>query len=259
MTLHGVESAFLRVAAHTHVPPHPTPIVLLHGWGIDSVAMTPIADRLSALGYTCIVPDFPGFGASATPSIAWTVRDYADWSLALLDALDIRRAHLFAHSFGARVALILGADHADRLDKIVLTGAAGVPSRRSLSARVRLTLYKAVRSGLHRLGAAPTAERLAAWYSARYGSADYQAAIGVMRQTFLNVVNQDLRPVAARVSRPTLLFWGDHDEATPLWQGRLLESLIPDAGLIVYEGGDHYAYLQRAAELCRTLDHFLRH
>jgi len=38
-----------------------------------------------------------------------------------------------------------------------------------------------------------------------------------------------------------------------------LESLIPDAGLIVYEGGDHYAYLQRAAELCRTLDHFLRH
>jgi pimeloyl-ACP methyl ester carboxylesterase len=259
LTVCGVASAVTQLEPAPDAPVrHETPVVLLHGWGVDSALMTPIAERMRSLGYRCYVPDFPGFGKSALPPAAWRVSDYAAWTLALLDALHIEQAHLFAHSFGARVALMLGAEHPTRLDKIALTGAAGVPSKPSAGGSLRLRAYKAVRSGLHTVGAHGLANGLATWYSARYGSADYQAAIGVMRPTFLNVVNEDLRPFAARVSRPTLLFWGEQDEATPLWQGRELEALIPDAGLIPYPG-DHYVYLHRAADVCRALDHFYRH
>jgi len=58
----------------------------------------------------------------------------------------------------------------------------------------------------------------------------------VLRETLVKVVNEDLLPYAARVSRPTLLFWGDQDHDTPIAQGQLLEKTIPDAGLVVFDG-----------------------
>lgn len=258
ITVHGQAAALTRVDATQPASPWPVPCLLLHGWGVDSSLMAPIAERLSRLGHTCYLPDFPGFGASPEPPGAWGVPDYAAWTLGLLDALALDRVNLFAHSFGARVSLVLGAEQATRLDKIALTGAAGVPSRQPPAARARLAAYKAARGALRTLGASGLADQLAAWYRARYGSADFQAAQGVMRETFLKVVNHDIRPFAARTTRPTLLLWGEADDATPLWQGRTLEQLIPDAGLITYPG-DHYAYLHHAADVCRTLDHFYRH
>ena len=57
---------------------------------------------------------------------------------------------------------------------------------------------------------------------------------------------------------PTLLFWGDQDMDTPLSQGKLLEQLIPDAGLVIWEGAGHYSYLERLADTARVMDHFLK-
>lgn len=79
-----------------------------------------------------------------------------------------------------------------------------------------------------------------------------------MRETFVKVVNQDLLPHAARVQAPTLLFWGDQDEDTPLWMGQTLEKTMPDAGLIVLEGAGHYSYLERLGEFVRVVDHFFK-
>jgi pimeloyl-ACP methyl ester carboxylesterase len=79
-----------------------------------------------------------------------------------------------------------------------------------------------------------------------------------MRQTFVNVVNEDLFPLAAQVKVSTLLFWGDKDEDTPLWMGEKLEQAIPDAGLIVHEGAGHYAYLEKLAETVRVMDYFFK-
>jgi len=76
---------------------------------------------------------------------------------------------------------------------------------------------------------------------------------GVMRQTFVNVVNEDLQSYAGRVRVPTLLLWGDADEDTPLWQGQLLEQLIPDAGLVVYPGAGHYSYLERPVQTAKAM------
>ena len=75
-------------------------------------------------------------------------------------------------------------------------------------------------------------------------STDYQNASPVMRQTLIKVVNEDLLGLRAARLCPTILIWGDADQAeTPLWMGRTLEATIPDAALIVHEGAGHYAYL----------------
>ena len=79
----------------------------------------------------------------------------------------------------------------------------------------------------------------------KYGSRDYNALDAEMRQTFVKVVNYDQTDKLPLIKQPTLLIWGDKDTETPLWMGQTMEKHIPDAGLVVLEGGTHYAYLEQ--------------
>ncbi|MEO8394887.1 MAG: alpha/beta hydrolase [Chloroflexota bacterium] len=256
-TINGIKTAELILSGSTNASTR-APILMLHGWGVNLKTMQPLGEKLAALGYNVYIPDMPGFGESATPATVWNVLDYAKFIIDYLDAHQLDRVYLIGHSFGGRVALILGADYPERFIKFALADAAGVPDKPSSSANFRLTAYKAVRDRLYKVGAKTLADNLRAQYNARYGSTDFKAASGVMRETFVKVVNQDLRPYAQRVKLSTLLFWGDKDEDTPLWMGQELEKLIPDAGLIVYEGAGHYSYLERLSETVKTVDYFFR-
>ena len=251
----------IQLACSTAQPPGAalsTPVLALHGWGASHQLMTPATDRLAALGHPVIALDLPGFGDTPPPPAAWGVPDYANFVLTALDALGYDHVHLFGHSFGGRISLVLGADHPERIGKLVLADSAGVPPQRSWSSQARLKTYRAARQTLEAVGARSLAQQLRGWYNARYGSPDFQQASGVMRETFVKVVNEDLLPYAARIKAPTLLFWGEKDMDTPLWQGRLLEKTIPDAGLVVHEGAGHYSYLDKLAETVKVMDYFYR-
>jgi pimeloyl-ACP methyl ester carboxylesterase len=231
------------------------PVVLLHGWGANIDLMLPLAQRLAPLGYRCYLLDLPGFGQTEAPELSWGVYDYAKFVIAYLDYHGLECVHLFGHSFGGRLGLILGADYPERIRKMALADSAGVRPKASFSTQARLATYKFIRDGLTKIGMKGLSEKLRGWYNGRYASADYQAA-GALRETFVRVVNEDLLPYAARVQASTLLFWGDQDEDTPLWQGKLLEQTIPDAGLIVFEGAGHYSYLDKLGDTARIVDHF---
>lgn len=233
-------------------------LTLLHGWGANIELVRPLGERMAALGYRVVMFDLPGFGQTPPPPEAWTVFDYAARVAEALREMKIARTHLFGHSFGGRLGLILGADYAELTDKIVLADAAGMRPPTAWGVQARTRAYKAVRGGLNRIGLRGLSDSLRKAYSARYGSADFNAAHGVMRETFVKVVNQDLREQAKRVKAPTLLLWGDRDEDTPISAGREMERLIPDAGLVVFEGAGHYSYLERAADAARIMHTFFK-
>lgn len=228
-------------------------VLMLHGWGANLGLVWPLAQRLVTLGYRVLVPDMPGFGESDPPPAAWTVEDYARWVLAYADHHGLERFHLFGHSFGGRLGLILGAEQSERIQAMVLADAAGIRPKTPVTVRARLTVYKGLRDGLTRVGLGALSDRLRGWYNRRYGSADFQNTGGVMRETFVKVVNADLREYAARVQCPTLLVWGEEDDDTPLWQGQLLERLIPDVGLVVLPGAGHYSYLEQPAQVAQAM------
>ena len=92
----------------------------------------------------------------------------------------------------------------------------------------------------------------------KFGSRDYNALDEEMRKTFVKVINQDLSDLYPRFRSSTLLIWGDSDTETPLWMGRKMEELIPDAGLVVFEGGSHFAYLEQAARFNKIVLQFLK-
>mgnify|MGYP000172408188 CR=1 FL=1 len=234
------------------------PLLMLHGWGAHIDLLWPLASRLAPLGYRIYMLDLPGFGASDLPPVAWSVHDYADFVLAYLAHHHLDRVHLFGHSFGGRLSLILGAEHPEKLYKMVLADSAGIRPKTPLLTRIRLTAYKTLRDGLNRTGLTRLSDGLRLRYNARYSSTDFQAVSGVMRETFVKVVNEDLSAFAARVKPSTLLLWGDQDQDTPLWQAKILEKTIPDAGLVVFSGAGHYSYLDKLPDTIRVMDYFLK-
>jgi pimeloyl-ACP methyl ester carboxylesterase len=233
------------------------PLLLLHGWGVSSELFDPILDALEQ-GRRLIVPDLPGFGATTEPDTPWSVHDYAAWCVALLDRLGVERCDLIGHSNGGRIGIVMAATYPGRIERMVLTASAGIRPRQTLRGAARVRSYKALRM-VERSGLLPKAVRQAARRRAEQrGSADYRAVSGVMRGTLVRIVNEDLTRDLPNLHLPVLLIWGDKDAETPIADGQLMERLIPDAGLVVFEGAGHYAYLEQAARFCRIVEVFLR-
>jgi pimeloyl-ACP methyl ester carboxylesterase len=176
----------------------------------------------------------------------------------LLDRLGVETCDLIGHSNGGRIGIAMAARHPDRISRMVLTGSAGVRPRRSLRDKVSVRTYKALRA-VERSAAMPGALRRSAQRRAdQRGSADYRAASGTMRGTLVRIVNEDLRALLPELRIPVLLIWGDRDTEAPIEDGRIMERLIPDAGLVVFEGAGHYAYLEQPDRFDRIVDVFLR-
>ena len=233
------------------------PLLLLHGWGVSSELFAPILEVLGP-GRRLIVPDLPGFGATPAPEAPWSVHDFAAWCVALLDRLGIETCDLVGHSNGGRIGIVLAATYPGRVRRMVLTGSAGIRPRRTWRSAVRVRSYKVLRA-VERSAAVPAVLRRAAGRNAdQRGSADYRAVSGVMRGTLVRLVNEDVRGLLPSLHLPVLLIWGDQDSETPIDDGRLMERLIPDAGLVVFEGAGHFAYLEQPGRFCRIVDVFLR-
>ena len=230
------------------------PVLVLHGWGASVEAVTPIARALAA-EHTVHSLDLPGFGRSALPPEAWGVPDYERFVLAFMDAVGLERADVVGHSFGGRIAIRIGADAPERVGRLVLVDSAGIRGRRGLRYHRRVAMAKLGKLAARVLGS--RGRRLQERLRARAASSDYAQA-GALRPTFVKVVNEDLRELLPRIAAPTLLIWGDRDTDTPLRDGRLMEELIPNAGLVVLESAGHYSYADEPLRFGRVVGHFLR-
>lgn len=98
------------------------PLVLLHGFPQNHRAWAPVAAEF-ARHFDVIVPDLRGYGDSDAPAddaahTIYSKRRMALDVVALMDALDLPRAHLLGHDRGARVAYRLALDHPARVDRL---------------------------------------------------------------------------------------------------------------------------------------------
>ena len=236
------------------------PLLLLHGWGGQADSFAPVALAFADCRRVYSI-DFPGFGKSDLPPTGWNVTDYMHCLVKWMKIQGLSGCDIIAHSFGCRVSLLMAATHPEMVGRLVLTGAAGLIPKRSARYYVKVYSYKAMKwmagkSGLKKLLKSCGLD-LTEKIRARAGSSDYRALPEAMRATFVKVVNQDLKGYLKDVKASTLLIFGDQDTDTPLYMGQIMEKEIPDAGLVVFEGAGHFAYLERGAEFARIARVFL--
>jgi len=214
---------------------------MLHGWGTSLDAFAALTEDLPR-SFRVTAFDFPGHGGSGMPVGTWTVDDFVALTLEVMAGLGMERPSILGHSFGGRVAIKLAAAHPEAVDRLVLVDSAGVPPSRTtgrMLKRAASRIANAVGRGLGRPGRA-IRRRIVG----RIASPDYLNA-GPLRDTFLAIVKEDLRPALRLIQAPTLLVWGESDEETPLADARTMEKLIPNAQLLVLRNAGHFSYLDQ--------------
>ena len=218
-------------------------IVLLHGWGQNIEMMRPIGDNFQDR-FRITILDFPGFGESEEPKEAWKIEDYELMLEEFLKKVNVKKPIVIGHSFGGRVAIRYSARNP--ISKLVLFGSPCIRIQEELSLGVKILKKLKTLPGLNDLGE----------YMKKFiGSRDYKAASPIMRQTLVNVVNEDLSKFAREIEEPTLLIWGTNDTEAPLNEAKELEKIMLDAALITLPG-THYAYLENLPRVVTILDNF---
>lgn len=234
-------------------------IVLLHGWGANVKLYSQLISHLAQKNRVYAL-DLPGFGESAEPSRPFSVDDFADFVVDFIRFLGITETTLIGHSHGGRISIKLASrkNLPFTLQRMVFLDAAGILPKKTFRQKLRGRTYKVARTvlstGFCKALYPDALENL----RQKHGSADYLNASPLMRQTMVKVVNEDLEPLLPSISVSTLLIWGEKDTATPLSDGKTMERLIPDAGLVVIPGAGHFAYLENFPMVQKVLDAFLR-
>lgn len=212
----------------------PAQVLALHGWGRDRKDF----DRV-LVGLDAVAIDLPGFGASPAPVTAVGASGYAGILAPILDEFN-EPAVLVGHSFGGRVAVHLALARPDRVGRLVLLG---VPLlHRTEVARTAPPLpYRVVRA-LAKLGLINDDRMEQA--RQRYGSADYRAASGIMRDVLVKTVNESYEAELDQVRQPVRLIWGADDTDVPLEIAQRAMGHLSGAELTVLEGVGHHVCLE---------------
>jgi len=211
----------------------PPAILALHGWGRTHEDFLGVLD-----GFNAIAVDLPGFGATPPPSAVWGANEYAAALVPILRDFEAPPV-VIAHSFGGRVAVCLATTHPELVASLLIIGSPLVRPPDQVKKRPPFR-YRVVRF-LRGLRLIPESRLEAARH--RYGSADYRAASGVMRDILVRVVNESYELQLESLSVPVHLLWGGDDTAAPVSGARLAKAILDganaDASLAVLMGVGH--------------------
>jgi pimeloyl-ACP methyl ester carboxylesterase len=210
------------------------PLLILHGWGSNSERWLEVAEPLSKK-FKVIIPDIPGFGKSEVLQEPWNLNKYVSWADEFVRQLKLGDFYLLGHSFGGALASKISIKHAQEIKKLFLVSAACIrrkTNKKGISARIAkvvkifsfLPFYTFFRKAV---------------YKFIIRRSDYVYVEGIMKQTYLNVISDDLSFHLPFIKVPTVIIWGDKDEMTPIEDARLINEKIRNSKLVVIPGAGH--------------------
>jgi len=245
------------------------PLVLVMGIGYDSSLWT--LQQVPALStrFQVVILDNRDAGRSSRANHPYTIADMADDVAGLLDALDIQRTHLLGLSMGSMIGLEFALRHADRLDRLVLTGTGAAPAQ---SAVDPIHIWNWVKSN------DPSGEVFGGQqFTWLFSSAFLRNKQAVQETIALLASNPNpVQPEAydrqaqaylrfdaldrlGGIKAPTLVIAGEQDLLTPPWVSREVADGIPGARfeIVKGDGSSHVMPLERSDDFNELVLGFL--
>jgi len=199
--------------------------------------------------------DLPGFGASPLPPFVGGAREYANLlGPVVREIFGDSMPTVVGHSFGGRVAAVMAARHPDMFSHLMLTGA---PLLAREGARRRSPWAYRVVKKLAALGLVSPSRLERA--KQQYGSADYRAATGQLRDILVATVGESYEAELALVTTPTTLVWGADDRDVPVTIARRsIDQMKAATNLVVLEHVGHLVPVQAAELLAGEVSKVIR-
>jgi len=122
------------------------PILCIHGITANCRCWDVMASGLSPV-HRVMAMDLRGRGLSDSPDSGYSIAHHCDDILALLDDLHLEKAVIMGHSLGAFISVVFGAEHPERVDRIILVDGGG-----KLSDIQMAKVFQGIKPSLDRLG-----------------------------------------------------------------------------------------------------------
>jgi pimeloyl-ACP methyl ester carboxylesterase len=223
------------------------------------------------LKFKILIPDLPGFGKSEEPKEDWKLDDYVEFVDKFIEkasrksgfetvkniiknfSLESQKSStglmpqwsqqnkkiiLIGHSFGGRVAIKYAVKHPEKIDKLILTGAAGIKHKLNMKKKMFFIasnagkkVFSILREAKLPIGSLASRSRAFLYGLAR--EKDYYKASPRMKEIMKNVLAEDLTLILDKIKTPTLLVWGKLDNSTPLSDGKIMNEKIENSELVI--------------------------
>jgi 3-oxoadipate enol-lactonase len=235
-------------------------LVLLHCLGVDHTLWDLAAVGLEE-NFTLLSYDFPGHGEAPVPDRSYAIADLSHQLAAVLEREGLTRAHVAGISLGGLVAQHFAAAHPKLVDRLVL-----IDTTPRYVDEARQMWVERARAARTAGVASLTDGLLKIWFTDAF-VANNPPAVRYVRDRFAKASGEgyalacealgaaDLRPLAASIKAPTLIFCGK-DELPPFqdaahWlhqniKGARLEWLSPAKHASVLEQPQEFATRTRA-------------
>jgi 3-oxoadipate enol-lactonase len=205
--------------------------------------------------------DRRGHGKSSVPNGPYSMERLGRDVVAVLDGLGIAKINWCGLSMGGMVGQWLGANAANRVDKLILSNTACYfPDKAGWDGRIKMVREK---------GLAGTVDaNMERWFTKEFRERAPQA-IERMRKMFVAtnvegyigcgeaIRDMDHRPLLAKIAAPTLVIAGRLDPATPLEGNEFIRQHIPGAKIAILEAA-HIANVEQPQIYADTVLGFLK-
>ena len=263
------------------------PIVLLHGWGVDSEKYVELIKKFKIQNskFKILVPDLPGFGKSEEPKENRKLDDYVEFVDEFIEKTSRKSGFelvknllekfnsaktarveekikliLIGHSFGGRIAIKYAVKYPEKIDKLILTGAAGIKHKLTLKQKLLFILTKIGKAIFSLPIISFLQNPIYKLFSkiARSRKKDYYGASPRMKEIMKNVLAEDLTDYFDKIKTPTLLVWGREDKTTPLSDGKIMNKKIENSKLVIINNANHSLPYQKPEEFVRVVEKFIK-
>jgi pimeloyl-ACP methyl ester carboxylesterase len=244
--VHALEST----SAHADVPVFQQqnalslPMVMVHGAVATRRYLMPTAKLLAKYGRV-FVPEMPGHGASSRPHHALCVETEAEILYHWLRLNGLKKAHIFANSYGCQVATQLVVQHPEVVDKLILTGPTCDPRARSYvkqAFRLYVDGFSEPKGGKSQL-----MDDL------------HDMSLKIAYETVGCMINDDIRTRLSDVQCPTLVVRGGKDTLSPRDWAMEVARRIPTAKYAEIPFGPHCVNYATPIELTEMIISFIKH
>lgn len=232
------------------LPPSPDspPLVLLHGANTDGLVWFPVMAAL-AEKYTIFAPDIVGYGETDKPNAPYDRPYYARWLQGFLAALGHDKVMLLGLSMGGAIALQAALDFPDKLDRLILVGAAGLGKLQMPKglpmAMTLLHIFPSAKAQdrVRRINhTVTTDERKITMGKYRLSVLKSKGSRRVFLRSAGRVTHRFTPDELARITLPTQIIWGEKDNTYPVQIAQETAKLIPHATLSIIPNAPHIPF-----------------